>query len=125
VRPTGRFAVKTGPRYGDAGTPQFRIVEEYVAVRGPDHRLGYREPETGTARRLTGAMKPTENQLASLFVKAWTIVIDAKPHLIVAGADVNLHASSIVRVATRVVEKHRNELIQPLTGRYDDGRQPG
>jgi hypothetical protein len=69
-------------------------------------------------------MKPLENHFAVVFVKSRPIVIDAKPHLVVCGADVNINASPIFRVATRVVEKYRNELIQPLTGRYNDGRQP-
>jgi hypothetical protein len=67
-------------------------------------------------------MKPLESQFASLFVESRPIVIDAKTHLVIAGVDTNLNASSLFCVATRVVKKDSNELIQPLTGSHHHGR---
>jgi hypothetical protein len=56
-------------------------------------------------------MKPLENQFAPLSVESRPIVIDPKTYLILGGVDANLNASSLLRVAARVVKNHSNELI--------------
>jgi hypothetical protein len=108
---TSSFLRKARPRDTDAGASQIRVLEEYRAVSSAHHRCSDCQPESGTARGVAGAMKPLENQLASVSIKSRTVVVDAQRHLVVESTDVNFDEPSFFCVTTRIVKKNRNELI--------------